>query len=700
MHPYSVKHLWIGVGGGTLLFLGLAFVVYRSMIGFMETSAQDAKSHEIRLTLEHITGLIDSIDNSHRAYIISGEVYLLEPYNAAEKQIGGKITRVQELTGEKPRQRERLARFAELVTQRLEAVRSAVDRGRFQDFAAARAMIQSDQSTRDIREIHTLLNELIQEEERELSTHSERSAALAQSTILFVSGGSLMALAFALGAGVVYRLDHVKRRRIEEALTASETNQSLITQTLPVVTYRATVSDTFGALWVSENIATVSGFSSRMFIEDANLWVSRLHPDDREQVLREFQHVHEAGIVRVEYRWQIADGTYRWFLDHAVLQKPPGNSVPELTGLWLDITGQKQVEEMLREVNDQLVALIRASPIGIVILDAAGNCELWNPAAEAIFGWREEEVLGCPLPTVAPDQADEHQRLRERVLKDEAFTDMEVLRSRKDGTQIHISLSTAPLRDRLGHITGLIGLMADVSQRKQDERRLYQSNEKLRALAQRIESVREEESSRIAREIHDELGQLLTSVKLDLAWIAKRFVGPDRDQTRMEIQARIPDLMQTIEAAIQSVREIATALRPRILDELGLGPAMEWQAQDFDRRTGVRCQLSLPTLPLPIGPEQATALFRIFQEILTNVTRHAEATLVRVRLEVLAGMAELEVADDGRGITDQELNRWTSLGLIGMRERAEQLNGTLSICGSPGKGTTITVLIPLAGGVE
>jgi PAS domain S-box-containing protein len=516
---------------------------------------------------------------------------------------------------------------------------------------------------------------------------------------MFVGGGSLLVLAFVLGAGGVYKLDLSRRQQTEEALLASETKQALIMRTLSVASYSALASGNFGALWVSDNIDVITGFPDTAFLQDADLWASHLHPADRERVLLAFQGIPNTGTVSTEYRWRVADGTYRWFLDNAVLQKNPDGTAKEILGILIDITLQKEIEDKLRQSNDRLTALINASPVGIVILDADGLCQLWNPGAQHIFGWREDEVLGRPLPTVAPDQSNEHRYLRERVMKDEAFTDLEVVRYKKDGTPVFISLSTAPLRDSSGTICGVLGLMADMTQRKQVGLELSHSRDQLRALAKRLESVREEESSRIAREIHDELGQAMTSLKLDLSWVARRLSIPETADTRRQLLERIHGTMQQLEVTIQTVRAIATTLRPSVLDELGLAAALDWQTRDFEKRTGIRCEWSMPLVPIPIGPDQATAIFRIYQEILTNVVRHAQASNIRIHLDICAGWLVFEVCDNGRGIPDSSLVNQNSLGLLGMRERAAQWGGDVSILGAEGKGTTVKVRLPLLRGI-
>jgi PAS domain S-box-containing protein len=665
----------------------------------MQTASDMARSHEIRSTFERISAALDDVETSHHAYIVSGDGLLLEWYNRSVTRIRNRIKEVRELTGDIPRHQERLNTLEKLVTSRLDLAEQSFSIARSQGFAAARMYIESGQDNKATEEIRRLIKELIDEEVGEIAEHSKRSTALAESTILFVGGGSLLVLAFVLGAGGVYKLDLSRRQRTEEALKQAETKQALIKQALSVASYSALASGNFGALWVSDNIDIVTGFPSTAFLQDPDFWVLRLHPGDRERVLRTFQRISETGTLSTEYRWRVADGTYRWFLDNAVLQKNPDGSAREVLGILIDITAQKEIEDKLRQSNDRLTALIHSSPIGIVILDAEGLCQLWNPGAEYIFGWCEDEVLGRPLPTVAPERSDEHRHLRERVMRDEAFMDLEVVRCRKDGTSVCISLSTAPLRDSSGTICGVLGLMADMTQRKQVELELSHSRDQLRALAKRLESVREEESSRIAREIHDELGQAMTSLKLDLSWVARRLSIPETADSRGRLLERIQGTMQQLEVTIQTVRAIATTLRPSVLDELGLAAALDWQTRDFEKRTGIRCELSMPLVPIPIGPDQATAIFRIYQEILTNVVRHAQASNIRIHLDITPGWLLFEVCDNGRGIPDSTLANQNSLGLLGMRERAAQWGGDVSIVGGEGMGTTVKVRLPLMKGV-
>jgi signal transduction histidine kinase len=225
--------------------------------------------------------------------------------------------------------------------------------------------------------------------------------------------------------------------------------------------------------------------------------------------------------------------------------------------------------------------------------------------------------------------------------------------------------------------------------RKRAVEQLRQSHEQLRALSVYLQHVREEERMRISRAVHDELGQALTGLKIDLSWLGSRLprsLGSLVNKTRA--------MTSHIDETIQTVRRISTELRPGILDHLGLAAALEWQANEFQARTGIKCKVRSLIERTLLDEEVNTVFFRIFQETLTNIIRHAGATRVEVQLSIVDRHLILEVKDNGRGITDEQLANIKSIGLLGMRERANLLDGEVTITGVPKKGTTVTVSIP------
>lgn len=233
-------------------------------------------------------------------------------------------------------------------------------------------------------------------------------------------------------------------------------------------------------------------------------------------------------------------------------------------------------------------------------------------------------------------------------------------------------------------------LLREITERKRSEQELKQSRERLRDLASHLEFVQERERSKIAREIHDELGQALTALKMDIHWLGQRLSG---DEQRLLDKTK--SMSKLIDMTVQSVQRISSELRPGLLDDLGLSAAVEWQAEEFRNRTGIQCKVMSDPEEIALSQALSTAVFRIFQEALTNIARHANATKVEVNLKKKSGKIELMVCDNGKGIAEKEITDARSFGLIGMRERVHSFRGELIITGTSNKGTTVKVSIPL-----
>jgi len=259
--------------------------------------------------------------------------------------------------------------------------------------------------------------------------------------------------------------------------------------------------------------------------------------------------------------------------------------------------------------------------------------------------------------------------------------------------RLWLSIYFSPLRSANGDVIGGMGVVDDITERRQVEEQLRSSREQLRNLAAYTQSVREEERIKIAREIHDELGQALTGLKMNLSWLDKK-LSEAGDVVPRSLLEEITSMSKLVDTTIQTVREISTELRPGVLDDLGLTAAIEWQLQEFQTRTGIRCNFTSSPENITLDQDRSTAIFRIFQETLINVARHANATRVDISLKEEADNLILEVRDNGKGITESGISNSKSLGLLGMRERALFLGGEVKISGTPGKGTTITVRIP------
>jgi signal transduction histidine kinase len=224
------------------------------------------------------------------------------------------------------------------------------------------------------------------------------------------------------------------------------------------------------------------------------------------------------------------------------------------------------------------------------------------------------------------------------------------------------------------------------------------STEQLRALAARLQAVREEERARLAREMHDVLAQELTRLKMELVWVLEDLAEAGHQVAGKALTEKIMGAKTAADRLIETVQKITTELRPAVLDSLGLCAALIWQSSEFEKRTGIVCHAEVPSAEIALDREPATALFRIFQEALTNVARHAQATKIELSLRQEATRVLMVVRDNGRGVQPEEAGAWNSMGLLGMRERALVLGGQFEITGTPGHGTTVKVTIPLQAG--
>jgi PAS domain S-box-containing protein len=322
----------------------------------------------------------------------------------------------------------------------------------------------------------------------------------------------------------------------------------------------------------------------------------------------------------------------------------------------------------------------------------------WGDGFHTLFGHAPEDLEPSIISWTNRIHPDDKERTVAGIHKvidsgGEAWSDEYRFR-RKDGSYAHIYDRGYVIRQN-GKPVRMVGGMSDISARKEAEDELRSSRHQLRALSARLESLREEERTRIAREIHDELGQMLTGLKMDLRWIEKKVGEIDGNPALNPVIDKAVEAGELADQTITAVQRIAAELRPGVLDQLGLFPALKHEGQRFQKRTGIACKVELPQRQPELPAQVATAVFRIFQETLTNVARHAEATEVRVTFREEGSRVILEVADNGRGLPADALGSPKALGLLGMQERAAVLGGDVQFQSGPGRGTTVTLRLPL-----
>jgi PAS domain S-box-containing protein len=331
----------------------------------------------------------------------------------------------------------------------------------------------------------------------------------------------------------------------------------------------------------------------------------------------------------------------------------------------------------------------------IFLLDAEGRIMTWNKGAESIKGYRAEEAIGQPISIfyTVDDNRKGEPSLNLEQAKVHGRHSSEGWRVRKDGALFWADSLLTAIYDAHHRVKGYVKVTRDVSERRKIEEQLSsditRTNEELRQLASHLQNVREEERASIAREIHDELGQQLTGIKMDLSWISRKWNQPPEEP----LQQKITGTLAMLDNTIRTVRRIATQLRPSILDDLGLVAAIEWQSQEFAARSGINAQFQSTLPELDFDPRASIGLFRICQESLTNVARHSGAKNVWISLDCIGGDLHLSVMDDGRGFNRNM--RTNTLGLLGMEERATMIGGSLEIKNSPFGGVAVEATIPL-----
>jgi len=606
--------------------------------------------------------------------------------------------------------------------------------------------------------------------------------------------------------------DITARKAMEEALRQAEEKYRSIFENAVEGIFQSTPAGRY--LSVNPALARMYGYESPEELMGSVTDITHklyVDPNQRKEMIRLLEW---RGVLQgFEYEVYRKDGSRIWISESARVVRDEGGQTLYYEGTIEDITERRRVDEE----RERLATMIESSNDAIMSL-TEGRVSFWNPAAEKLFGYCSEEILGQPVDILVPPRLrGEVERNVERVLRGEQIQDFETERVRKDGSLVPVSITVSPLKDVQGKIIGPFAIMRDITERKRAEEELRRNLEYLelaqtgaeaglwdwdigsnkvtwskqyyrlfglspstvpsyenwlasvyeedrprvdlairdalkrcsdinldyriahperglrwllaigrtlcddngvavritgfafditerklaeeelqrtlgqvRTLSRRLEVVREEERTRIARELHDELGVRMACLKMDLA----RMQSMRGDGSPAKLEEKILSMTEQVGTTIAAVQDLVAELRPGVLDDLGLVAAIEWQCRDFERRSGIRCFLDFEQEDIPLDSVRATAAFRICQEALTNVLRHAAAKEIRVRLELLDGQLLLEIRDDGRGISPEKVCDVRSFGLLGMRERADAVGGVLRIVGLPGLGTTVTLRLP------
>lgn len=360
-----------------------------------------------------------------------------------------------------------------------------------------------------------------------------------------------------------------------------------------------------------------------------------------------------------------------------------------------DITGKKKAEREIKEMNDRLTGIINASPAAIILLEPDGIVgAIWNEAAENIFLWKKEEVIGKPLPIIPDEYKDEFLGFLNNIKSGKDISGVEVIRKRKDDTKAFLHLSAAPIFDVNGNVINIVGVMNDISEKVKVREELEASEKKLRLLAQHLQRLQEEERAAIARELHDELGQILTSLKISLNFMSQDILQYKEKFDEQSFKNEISSMNEMIDQTTKRLRKLISELRTDILDNLGLLSAIDYEVKQFNENSGISCNFSSDDISNILNKNKAYTILRVLQESFNNIKKYSTAKNVEATLLKTNGNLTLTVKDDGVGFNEEEIKNKETFGILGMKERAQAVDGNLIVKSSPGYGTNVILNIP------
>lgn len=475
-----------------------------------------------------------------------------------------------------------------------------------------------------------------------------------------------------------------RRKDTEAALIKSERSYQTLAEASPVGVFH---TDAEGSTtYVNPRWCVIAGMPAEKALGWG--WLEAVHPEDRESLGWTWEDAHSSKTPsRSAYRFMHPDGKISWVLGLAVPELDAAGEVVGYVGTITDITELKMAELEIAAERNLSDSIINSLPGIFYLYNTEGRFIRWNTNFEKVTGYGSEEMKRLhPLNFF---DGDDQELLRAKIAN--------VFVSGEDSVEAPFLLKSG---EKIPYFfTGksliyegeqcLLGVGIDFSDKVRAEETIRETNEQLRELAAHLQNIREEERTAIARDIHDDLGQQLTAVKLALFRLARKTAG---DKAVEEI---IHSITEMVGNGIDSIRRISTHLRPGILDDLGLVEAMKWQVDEFEKHFGIAVEAWFNDRAGAIEPRVSTNLFRIFQEALTNIARHSEATRVEVQYHSDQHSIHLCIRDNGKGLNKTDIKSKRTLGLLGMDERTRMIGGTFGIVGQPGQGTTIDIDIPL-----
>ena len=479
--------------------------------------------------------------------------------------------------------------------------------------------------------------------------------------------------------------DVTEKKKAENALIESESKYRLLVENQSDLVVEVNKLNHF--TFVSPSYCQLFGKSEEELLGKS--FFPMIHPEDSASTEEEMKKLfHEPYTCRVEQRAMTVKG-WRWLEWNDTAQLDDFKNVKSILGVGRDITDKKESEIALIASEEKFYKIFKNSPDAIILTKLKdGEVIDINDSTTEILGYERSEIVGKRTTQISLWHSPQDRINYISIVNKHGIAKSLTVDFIKKGGEIRTGMLSGVLLD-LNNEHFIIGILRDITEKTLYENKLKETNERLRNLASYMNKVREEERKNFAREVHDNLGQKLTALNLDISWIKQNI--PDE---LVDITKQFDPVLELINQSIITVQKISTELRPGILDDLGLVNAIQWQSNEISRRTDLNFSLNLFKNEIDLDDNVKTALFRVFQESLTNIVRHANANNVLVNLLIKEKKLIFEVIDDGRGISESEINEFTSLGIIGMKERIASINGEI-IFSRLTKGTMIQISVPI-----
>ncbi|HOI28679.1 MAG TPA: PAS domain S-box protein [Melioribacteraceae bacterium] len=491
--------------------------------------------------------------------------------------------------------------------------------------------------------------------------------------------------------------DITETKRAAERLKESQTFIQKITDTIPLAIYIYDIIEDRN-IYTNKNIFEKLGYTPEEILQmGSNLFPSLLHPDDFKKLsqnIKRYENAQENDVLELEYRMKDKKGKFRWLHSWDVIFSRTADGKPkQILGVVEDISAKKEMQIKLAESQTQYQNLFENAP-DAVFINFDDEIVLVNREFQNLMRAGEKDQL-IGLSPFDIFHHDFHDNIRQRILTMRE-TGRPVLPIEEkivclDGTEIDVEVSAAPFPLHGGNAIHVI--LRDISDRKKSEEELQRYHNQLELLTRHLQTAREEERESIAREIHDDFGQVLTSMKMNLTFLKRNINSRNKAGEHYDLLNDIDSMAGIIDRSVIKLRKLITALRPEVLDKLGLITALEWQTEEFKKETRIECSFSTDVKELKLDKNMEISLFRILQESLNNIAKHSRASKVEVRFNRDKPGYILEITDNGIGMAKDSLTRNT-YGIIGMRERAKLIKGELSISSEQNRGTKIKLFVP------